>query len=327
MNTILLSLKKQEKLSPNLYSLLHSSNGMTSQIYGLPKIHKPDAPLRPIVSFYSSPTYQLSKHLCRLLSPLVGNTPTQHKNSSDFSNFIKTQHLGEKTLVSFDVVSLFTKIPIELAIHIAKERLQEDNTLEDRTALSINDIIQLHLEFCLKATYFSFQGKYYQQIFGTAMGSPISVVVEDMVMENIEQRALNSFSHRPIFWKRYVDDTCVALLPLLVDSFHQHLNFIEPSIQFMVEIKNNGYLPFLDILITRDSDGSLSTAVYRKQIHTNKYIQFSSHHLSSHKLSVGRSLFSRAYRYSSSLVQQVEEESIIFQALLKNGYAPTLRCM
>ena len=73
--------------------------------------------------------------------------------------------------MSFDVVSLFTKVAIELAIHVAKERLQEDNTLEDRTALSINDIIQL-LEFCLKATYFSFRGKYYQQIFGIAMGSP-----------------------------------------------------------------------------------------------------------------------------------------------------------
>ena len=82
------------------------------------------------------------------------------------------------------------------------------------------------------------------------------VVVADMVMENIKQRALKSFSHPPIFWNRYVDDTCVALLPSLVDSFYQHLNSIEPSIQFTVEIENNDCLPFLDILITRDSDGS-----------------------------------------------------------------------
>ena len=151
-----------------------------------------------VINYYSSPTHQLSKHLCHLLSPLVGNTPTHIKNSSDFSNFVKTQYLGEEILVSFDVVSLFTKVPIELAIHVAKEQLQENNTLKDRTALSINDIIQL-LEFCLKATYFSFRGKYYQQIFGMAMGSPVSVVVADMVMENIEQRALNSFSHTSIF--------------------------------------------------------------------------------------------------------------------------------
>ena len=53
-----------------------------------------------------------------------------------------------------------------------------------------------------------------------AMGSLVSVVVTDMVMENKEQRALNSFSHTPIFWKRYVDDTCVALLPSLIDTLH-----------------------------------------------------------------------------------------------------------
>ena len=151
-------MKKQEKLSPNLYSLLHSSNGITPQMFGLPKIHKPDVHLRPIVSFYSSPSYQLSKYLCCLLSPLVGNTPAHIRNSSDFFTFINTQHLGEEILVSFDVVSLFTKVPIVLAIYVARDRLQEDNTLEDRIALSINDIIQL-LEFCLKATYFSFRGQ------------------------------------------------------------------------------------------------------------------------------------------------------------------------
>ena len=172
--------------------------------------------------------------------------------------------------MSFDVVSLFTKVPIELAIYVTKERLQEDNTLEDRTALSINDIIQL-LEFCLKATYFLFRGKHYQQIFGMAIGSPVSVVIADMVIENIEQRTLNSFSHHPIFWKRYVDDTCVALLPSLVGSFHQHLNSIEPSIQFTVEIENNGCLPFLDILITRNNDGSLILIIHCSLLKTDPH--------------------------------------------------------
>ena len=104
-----------------------------------------------------------------------------------------------------------------------------------------------------------------------AMGSPASVVIADMVIENIEQRTLNSFSHHPIFWKRYVDDTCVALLPSLVGSFHQHLNSIEPSIQFTVEIENNGCLPFLDILITRDSDGSLILIIHWSLLKTDPH--------------------------------------------------------
>ena len=94
---------------------------------------------------------------------------------------------------------------------------------------------------------------------------------------NIEQRALNSISHPSIFWNRYVDDTCVALLPSLVDSFHQHLNSIEPSIQFMVEIENNGCLPFWTSSSQEIVMGhSLSTAVYQKQTHTMTLTSISS---------------------------------------------------
>ena len=92
----------------------------------------------------------------------------------------------------FDVVSLFTKVPTDLAIKITRERLQDDHILADKTALTIDDITRL-LEFCLQATYFSFRGRYHQQIFGTPMGPPVSVTVADMVMENIEQCALASF--------------------------------------------------------------------------------------------------------------------------------------
>ena len=76
----------------------------------LPKIHKPDVTLRPTVSFYSSPSYKLSKYLCHLFSPFVGNTPTLIMNHNYFSTFVNTQHLGEEILVFFDVVYFFTKV-------------------------------------------------------------------------------------------------------------------------------------------------------------------------------------------------------------------------
>ena len=87
-----------------------------------------------------------------------------------------------------------------------------------------------------------------------------------------------SNSPSPLFWKIYVDDTCVAMLPSMVESFHKHLNSIEPSIQFTVKTENSGQLAFLDINISRHSDGSLSTCVYRKKTHNDQYLQFSSHH-------------------------------------------------
>ena len=79
----------------------------------IPKINKPGTPLRPIVSFCTSPTYSLSKHLVKILSPLLGTTSSTVCNSGDFVSFVRSMALSDEVLVSFDVVSLFTKIPID----------------------------------------------------------------------------------------------------------------------------------------------------------------------------------------------------------------------
>ena len=90
----------------------------------------------------------------------------------------------------------------------------------------------------------------YQQVFGTAMGSPVSVVVPNLVMEDVKERALATFSDPPQFWKRYVDDICVAVNRKKLQDFLYHLNTIEESIQFTVEVESdtNG-LPFLDVYL------------------------------------------------------------------------------
>ena len=317
MNSLLLSLKRQGELSVPQYNRLRDSSGTTPLLYGLPKIHKTGSPLRPIASFFTSPTYHLSKYLCHILSPLVGNSDSL--NSSSFAEFIKSQHVGDGIFVSFDVVSLFTRVPVHLAVSVARERLLSDDTFSDQTHLSIDNIILL-LKFCLDATYLCFRGKFYQQIFGTAMGSPVSVTIANMVMEYVEEKALSTFPSRPIFWKRYVDDTFTVLPEDMVYRFLEHLNQVEPSIRFTVEKEVDGQLPFLDLLISRDSDGSISTSVYRKPTHTDQYLHFSSHHPTSHKRSVVRTLFSRASTHCSSLLERTEEESHLHQALCKNGY-------
>ena len=109
-----------------------------------------------------------------------------------------------------DVVSLFTNVPVDLASQVASDRLQLDDSLGNRTLLSPDQICTL-LKFCLNATFVAYKGVFYRQIQGTAMGSPVSVTVADLVMEDVEQRALSTFPDPPRFWKRYVDDTCIAL--------------------------------------------------------------------------------------------------------------------
>ena len=69
-----------------------------------------------------------------------------------------------------------------------------------------------------------------------------------------------------------MDDTCTALPLNLVDSLHQHLNSVDPNIHFTVKKEKDGQLPFLDILLSQDNGGSISTSVYRKATHTDQYL-------------------------------------------------------
>ena len=68
------------------------------------------------------------------------------------------------------------------AISVIFDRLKCDNELKIRCKLNINKIINA-LDLCLDNTYLCFRKKFYRQIFGVAMGSPISVIVANLVME------------------------------------------------------------------------------------------------------------------------------------------------
>ncbi len=107
-------------------------------------------------------------------------------------------------MVSFDVVSLFTAIPVDRACEHIRNKLFKDETLQHSTKLSIDDIIRL-LRFTLTNSYFNFNKKTYKQIHGCAMGSPVSPIVANLCMEEIEDFAHSQSTVPPKKWFRYVD--------------------------------------------------------------------------------------------------------------------------
>ena len=192
-------------------------------------------------------------------------------------------------MVSYDVTALFTSVPIPPVLKIIEDKLIQDKDLQQRTNMSIKHIIKL-LDFCLRSTYFVFQGQYCDQVEGVAMGSQLSPIVANIYMEHFE-----TAPHPPSHWKRFVDDTFVILETEHKEEFFQHINAIEEKIQFKVEnTRDDGSIPFLDTLITARSDGSLSTSIYRKPTHTNQYLQWDSHHVIANKFSVINLLLHRA---------------------------------
>ena len=62
-----------------------------------------------------------------------------------------------------------------------------------------------------------------------------------------------------------------------LETFHRHLNSQHPSIQFTMEKESEGKISFLDVQIMT-KEGKLSTGVDRKNTHTDRYINYSSHH-------------------------------------------------
>ena len=163
-------------------------------------------------------------------------------------------------------------MPIDPAINVIRRNLELDQGLQVRTSMSVEQIISL-LEFSLKTTYVQFQGRFFEQLQGAAMGYPISPIVANLYMEDLENKAINTAECPPRVWKRYVDDTFVVIEADKKKGFLDHINSVDPFIHFTTEgARTDGSVPFLDTIVMPQSDGSLLTSVYRKHTHTRSVL-------------------------------------------------------
>ena len=137
-----------------------------------------------------SVTYGKAKELAKILKPLVGKSPHHINSTQDFLEQVKHITLAPgECLSSYYVSALFTSVPVDPALNIIKDLLAKDHTLKERTAMAVSDIILLF--------YFSFQGKFYEQVEGAAMGSPVSPIVANLYMEYLEHKALSTAPQPP----------------------------------------------------------------------------------------------------------------------------------
>ena len=239
--------------------------------------------------------YDLSAYLVNILSPLTGNSEFTVTNSAHFVSTISSETiLDTEIVVSFDVESLFTNVPIDGAVQAALQKLENDPSLADRTTLKPAQIADL-LTFVLRSTYFQYNGSIYEQREGAAMGSPVSAVIANLYMESFEEQAITTSSNKPRIWRRYVTDTFTILDRGSVDSFLQHLNNQQPSIRFTMETENNK-LAFLDTAVSGEPESRLTTSVYRKPTYTDQYLAYDSHHPQSVKRGIVKCLYERAKR-------------------------------
>ena len=189
--TKLRKIKKDRNLDESMYRAMYPTGCVPPKFYGLPKIHKTGNPLRPMVSSRGSVTYGVAKVISKVLKPLVGKSPHHVQSTRNFVSKAKglTLQPGE-CLSSYGVTSLFTSVPIDPALNIIRDLLERDDKLNDRTVLSVQNIIEL-LWFCLHNT-FLFKTNSMSRLRVQQWGSPVSPIVANLFMEDFERKALMS---------------------------------------------------------------------------------------------------------------------------------------
>ena|SRR5436190_6044979 len=138
------------------------------------------------------------------------------------------------------------------------------------------------LRFVLNSTYFSFNNVCYRQTFGTPMGSLLSPVVADIVLCDLETRALSMLPmHLPVY-VRYVDDIALTAPSSMFANILDTFNSFHPRLQFTMEEGVNNRLNFLDVSIII-KEGVIEFDWFHKTTFSGRYLNFNSWHPICHK--------------------------------------------
>ncbi|XP_073827824.1 uncharacterized protein, partial [Musca autumnalis] len=290
------------------------------RIYGLPKIHKEGYPLRPICSSIDSPSREMCKYIVNILEYLTENSKYNIKDSVQFRNKLKNLTIKhDEKLVSFDVVSLFPSIPVDLAIDIIESRWEE---LKEYTNIHKNLFVRI-LSFCIKDNrYFKYENKIYKQKRGLPMGSPASPVIADIVMEKLLDTCINKLTTKPAFLSKYVDDLFVVIKESAIDETLQSFNSYHKNIKFTIEMENDNKLPYLDTMVIRNNK-ELKMNWYMKPTASGRIINFLSKHPKRIIINTAKNLIYRVLTISD---EEFHQENIlkIKNILHKNSFPRNL---
>ena len=257
--------------------------------YGLPKIHKlfdHFPPLRPICSGYYSSTAKISEFVDAFLKPAAQHSSSYVRDTLDFIRKLETQvpiHINANNsfLVSMDVVSLYPNIDHEEGISACEEALNKRPSQYVPTSV-LSDFIKT----VLQCNTLEFNGKYYHQIKGTAMGTPMAINFANIFMSKFEKHMIRDFfelyGKRPIIWLRYIDDIFFIWndseesLKLFINFCNSYAadNKIKSSIKFTVHYSKSEVV-FLDTKV-KFTDDKVVTTLFCKPSASHQYLHCSS---------------------------------------------------
>lgn len=301
------------------------------RFYILPKIHKDPKswtvpyeipPGRPIVSDCGSETYQTAEFIDYHLNPLAVIHPSYVKDTYHFLELVKNLKVPERSMLfSIDVESLYTNIDIKSGLEVVK-KIFEKNPNPNRPD---EEILKL-LEINLTKNDFVFNGKYYLQIKGTAMGKRFAPAYANIFMANWEEEALAKCPKKPLYYLRYLDDIWGVWCHTKNDfeEFMEILNGHDPSIK-LKHTTHHQSIDFLDTTIYKgpafEVNNRLDVKVFFKETDTHALLFRTSFHPQHTFKGLVKSQLLRFHRICTQTSSFWEAVKVLFGALRKRGYS------
>ena len=272
-------------------------NPRTSSFYMLPKIHKPGNLGRPIVSACNCPTELIATYLDVITTPLVQSLPSYVKDTNHMLRIADSFRFpGTSNYVfTMDVKSLYTVIPNGDGLLALTHFLNKRPVLQPPT----HTLVRL-AELVLTLNTFSFNGNFYRQTGGVAMGSRLGPNYACLFMGHVEEQIFAQYTGtKPALYKRYIDDIVGATSGSReeIEVFANYVNGFHPSLKF-TWIISVLQLPFLDLCLKPVSD-RLLTSIHYKDTDTHSYLYYTSSHPARCKNSIPYSQFLRLRRICS----------------------------
>ena len=301
IDSLIKNLKNDSKITEEQYKKMCPKNAVTPKIYGLVKIHKGiQYPLRPIVSFIGSPCYGLGKFMAQILRDMLPRGEYEIINSLNLKQHINNRVIPRDMLmVSLDVVSLFSKISLDL-IKSSLRHMWSKYRVSPEHNFTLDVILEI-VELMNNSSYFVFDKTFYRQISGMPMGSPISPILASFCMEyvidaaRIKSNDLLGTDPQCVFI--YVDDLFCLMPRTHVTDMVDIFNSIHADIKFTHEIETEGRLSYLDLQVIRCGD-ELVTNWYCKSYCSNRLINYNSSHNFKQKIAVIKNLKYRIFSLS-----------------------------
>ena len=323
----------------------------SSNFYGLPKIHKSnliknkcietqseylelkdpiDLQFRPIIAGPVCETHRLSNLIDILLKPFIKQVKSFIRDDIDFLSYTPNIVPEKATLVSFDVTSLYTNISHDLGLEAIQFWLEKHPELIHKRFTK--EFIMEGIKTIIENNNFMFDGCFYNQIRGTAMGTKFAPTYATLVLAYLEEKLYTRLEdvNKDLAeyvkgnWKRFLDDCFIIWVNSEEEltEFHETIDNLHSDIKFTIE-KSKKQLPFLDILLVKTGT-QLKTDIYFKVTDTKKYLNFYSCHPRHTKKSIPYNLARRVCTVVSDEKTEGQKVVGIISIIIKKKLPQTI---